>query len=537
MGRLGCSVAALVALMACAAERRSPAGTVVVAAVGEPESILPPIAYETVARDIGDLVYERLATLAPGGAPVDTAAFQPGLADRWERADPLTWRFHLRPGARWHDGTAVTADDVVFSFEAYADTVLAAAAQYAIAGRISATAVDDSTVLVRLTAPSAEPLYDATWHVRILPRHIWQSVPRERWAGDTRLARLVGSGPYRVSEWQRGMSITLDADTLRADSLQPNIARVVWRFTADPDAALNLVLSGEADLLESIGAPDRIARVAADSTLRVVRYPSAVYGFAAFRIGQGERSHLLFAERALRRALAMAIDRSAIAENLYGADAVVPAGPMSALLWVRHRGRLVVPYAPDEGARALDAAGWRAGRDGVRSKEGRRLAFEILVPSSSPSRRQAGIAMQEMWRQVGAAAEVTAVEFPVFQERLARGDFDVYVGAYLDEPSARGLADQWGTDGIGVLNHAGYSNPVLDSLLDAAARAGSRAAARDLYHEALDTLDTDAVAIYLYSPIQAAAIRKEIDQVTIDPYSWLARFPEWTVAPARPEPK
>ena len=73
-------------------------------------------------------------------------------------------------------------------------------------------------------------------------------------------------------------------------------------------------------------------------------------------------------------------------------------------------------------------------------KDGRRLAFEILVPSSSPSRRQAAVAMQEMWRQVDADAEVTAVEFPVFQERLARGDFDVFIGAYLDEPSARGLA-------------------------------------------------------------------------------------------------
>ena len=537
MRRRGCSIAVLVTLMACAGERRLPGGTVVVAAVGEPESILPPLAYETVARDIGDLVYERLATLAPAAAPVDTAAFRPALAARWERVDSLTWRFHLRPGARWHDGTAVTADDVVFSFDAYADTVLAAAAQYAIAGRVSAVAPDDSTVLVRLAVPSPEPLYDATWHVRILPRHIWGSVPRERWALDTSLARLVGSGPYRVGDWRRGESLTLDADTLRADSLRPRIAHVVWRFTGDPDAALNLVLSGEADLLESIGAPDRIARVAADSTLRVVRYPSAVYGFAAFRIGQGERAHPLFAEREVRRGLAMAIDREAIAENLYGADAAVPTGPMSALLWVRHEGRGVAAYAPDASARTLDTAGWRTGRDGIRSKNGRRLAFEILVPSSSPSRRQAAIAMQEMWRQVGAAAEVTAVEFPVFQERLASGDFDVYVGAYLDEPSARGLADQWGTGGIGVLNHGRYSNPVFDSLLDGAARAGNRAAAQDFYHEALDSLDADAVAIYLYTPIQAAAVRSEVGQVTIDPYSWLARLPQWTVAADRPDRK
>lgn len=533
MRRLRPFILVLVALAGCAGERQAPAGAVAVAAVGEPAAILPPFAYETVARDIGDLVYERLATLEPAGAPVDSAAYRPALAVRWERLDSLTWRFHLRPGARWHDGRPVSARDVAFSFEAYADTTLAAAAQYAIAGRVSASAPDDSTVLVRFVAPSPEQLYDATWHVRILPRHLWQDVPRAEWARDTSLARLVGSGPYRVIEWRRGEALTLAADTLRPDSLRPNIARVVWRFTGDPDAALNLVLAGEADLLESLGAPDRIARAAADSTLRVMRYPSAVYGFAGFRIGRDARAHSLFADRDVRRGLAMAIDRRAIAANVYGADARVPAGPMSALLWVGDARLRTVPHDPASGARALEAAGWRPGRDGIRMKSGRRLAFEILVPSSSPSRRQAAVAMQEMWRQVGAAVEVTAVEFPVFQERLARGDFDVYIGAYLDEPSARGLADQWGTSGIGVLNHGEYSNPAFDSLLAAAGRAGELERARALYHAAIDSLNADAVAIYLYTPIQAAAVRQGIGHVTIDPYSWLSRLPEWTVSGER----
>jgi peptide/nickel transport system substrate-binding protein len=530
---LRCRIVVLIALAACAGERNAPAGAVAVAVVGEPEAILPPLAYETVARDIGDLVYERLATLDPAGAPVDTAAYRPALAVRWERLDSLTWRFHLRPGALWHDGTPVSAEDVVFSFEAYADTALAAAAQYAIAGRVSAAAPDDSTVLVRFAASSPEQLYDATWHVRILPRHLWQDVPRDQWGRDTSLARLAGSGPYRVVAWRRGENLMLEADTLRPDSLRPGIARVVWRFTGDPDAALNLLLAGEADLLESIGAPDRIARVAADSTLLVVRYPSAVYGFAGFRIGQGTRAHPLFTDRAVRRGLAMAIDRAAIAANVYGADARVPAGPMSALLWVGYDRPGTVPHDPAASGQVLDAARWRLGRDGVRRKDGRRLAFEILVPSSSPSRRQAAVAMQEMWRQAGAAAEVTAVEFPVFQERLARGNFDVYIGAYLDEPSARGLADQWGTSGIGVLNHGQYSNPVVDSLLAAAARVAGREPAKALYHAALDSLNADAAAIYLYTPIQAAAVRRGIEHVTIDPYSWLSRLPVWTVSSER----
>src|SRR5690348_10866656 len=104
-------------------------GTVVVAATGEPSHLLPPLAVETVARDIGDQIYERLADLAPGGAPIDTTAYRPALASHWERVDSVTWRFHLRPGARWQDGQPVTAEDVRFSFEAFSDSVFDAPAR------------------------------------------------------------------------------------------------------------------------------------------------------------------------------------------------------------------------------------------------------------------------------------------------------------------------------------------------------------------------------------------------------------------------
>ena len=91
-------VALVVALTGC--DRARPADTpIVIAAVGEPESVLPPLAVETVARDIGDLVYERLADLEPAASPLDSAAYRPALASGWERIDSLTWRFRLRPAA------------------------------------------------------------------------------------------------------------------------------------------------------------------------------------------------------------------------------------------------------------------------------------------------------------------------------------------------------------------------------------------------------------------------------------------------------
>jgi peptide/nickel transport system substrate-binding protein len=498
---------------ACAPGERPASRTVVVAAVGEPPAVLPPLTYESVGRDIGDLVWERLASLAPGGASIDTAAYRPGLAERWERVDSLTWRFQLRPGAMWQDGVPVTAKDVVFSFDTYADSSIDAIGRMAVAP-LHVSAEDSSTVLIRFPEPSPEQLYDATYHVRMIPEHIWAGIPRGGWEADTSLAHLVGSGPFRVVSWRRGEALVLS----RASSVErqaPDAQRidtVVFRFAQDPDAALNLLLSHEADLLEVLMTPDRIARVEADTAFRVEHYPSAVYGFIAFNLA-GKNPALR--DRDVRRALAAAVDRDAIARNAFGPDAHAPAGPMSALAWIGEQGIGQIPINDSDARRPASGV--------------RRVTFDILVPSTSPSRRRIAEALQEAWRRIGVTVTITAVDFPVFQERLAAGRFDSYIGAYIDEPTMRGLAEQWGRAGFASQNYGHYDNPVVDSLLALAATKGDTTVARPLYREALSTLNADAPAIFLYTPMNASAFRRDIGNVTIDPYSWLAGLGDWVV--------
>jgi peptide/nickel transport system substrate-binding protein len=485
---------------------------------------------ESVARDIGDQIYERLAALAPGASPIDSSAFRPALASRWERVDSVRWRFHLRPGARWQDGRPVTAEDVRFSFDAFTDSTLDSRAREYLAGKISVTAEDSATVLIRFARPSSEQLFDATYHVRILPSHIWSAIPRDRWRADTALAHLVGSGPYRIAAWQRGEYLRLVADSTSSDP--PAVREVVWRFTQDPDAALNLVLSHEADLLETAGGPRNAERAANDSTLRLLPYASAAYGFLGFRIrgGPREEPHPVFGDAATRRALALAVDRETLARSTFGREAKAPPGPMSQLLWIWDEGIRTLPFDTAQANRALDAAGWRR-RDTVatRQRGSHALSFDILVPSTSPSRRQIAVALQAMWQAVGAAVTVTAVDFPVFQERLEKGQFDSYIGAWLDEPSPRGLAEQWTRAGWGVLNYGHYGDPAFDVLFERAGRAGSVDSARRLYREAMDTLNADAPAIFLYAPANVAIVSRRVQGVEIDPYSWASGLRTWRV--------
>ncbi len=520
----------VVALIGCGREAPCPrCDTIVIAATGEPQSVLPPLAVETVGRDIGDLVYERLATLAPGAAPIDAAAYRPALAEKWERADSLTLRFHLRKNARWSDGQPVTAGDVVFSFQAFSDSVLDSPARPYLEGRLTASAEDSSTVLIRFTRAYPEQLFDATYHVRVIPAHVWRWMVHENWGPDTGLAHMVGSGPYRVQAWQRGQSLTLVADT--AGGRRTRIGTVVWRFASDPDAALNLVLSHEADLMESIGAPERVARVEADTALRTVRYASAAYGFLGYRLAGGRPTagSTVLRDRTVRRALAMAVDRSSIAAGVFGAGSKAPPGPMSQLLWVWDDSVTVLPYDTAAAGAALDAAGWRRGADRLRHKSGAVLGFDILVPATSSSRKRIAETLQEEWRLAGVAVTVTAVDFPVFQQRLGTAHFDSYIGAWLDEPSPRGLADQWTAAGIGVLNYGGYVNPAFDRLFAKAVAAADVPAARQAWRAAFDTLNADAPAVFLYAPANVAAVSRRVEGFAVDPYSWLSGLPGWTV--------
>ncbi len=502
-------------------------GTAVIAAIGEPNSILPPLVYETVGRDIGDLVFERLADLKAGGSPVDAGAFMPRLASRWERLDSVSWRFHLRPDARWQDGKPVTAEDVRFSFEAFADSVLDAPARLSIAG-IQVEVEDAGRFRLRFPKPSPEQLYDATYHVRVIPAHIWAGIPREAWAADTSRSRLVGSGPYRLGAWKRGHYAMLDADTTA--SRRAHISRLIWRFAGSPDAALNLVLSGEADLLETLGAPQNVSRFDGDTLFELRSYPGAAYGFLAFRVADhAGKPHPTFGSREVRRALSSGVDRSTVARALFGAQGDAPSGPISRVLWINSPGVAVLPYDRAAASAALDREGWRRGPHGWRTKDGKTLAFDILVPSSSGIRRNAAVMLQEGWRSLGAKVSVTTVDFPVFQERLGRGQFDSYIGAYLDQPSARGLADGWSRQGWGAVNYGRYANPAFDSLLARADGTSDPETARSLYREAFDTLNADAPAIFLYAPSSVAAIRRTLQDVHLNPYSWISEIPEWRV--------
>lgn len=490
--------------------------TVVVAALGEPPHLLPPFAWQGVARDIGDLIFERLATLDPERSPLDPSAYTPQLAAQWRQVDSLTWVFRLRPGARWDDQQPVTAADVAFSFKVFQDPEVDALARQALAG-VLVTALDEETVQVVFATPRPDQLYDATYHVRVIPRHIWDTIPVASWGDRLGAGHLIGSGPYRLVSWDRGTALTLER---RTDSTP--VERVVWRFASDPDAAANLLLAGEADLLEALPNPRRRPEFASRADLALVPHSSSVYGFLGFNLAAPGP----WQERSVRRALTLALDRDTLAAAILGPGAQVPDGPLSPQLWLWE-----TPAAADadsaSAAALLDSAGWLLARDGTRRRGGAHLSVDILVPGTSAVRRDMAVAIQERWGRHGIATTITQVDFPVFQERLDAGQFATMIGAWYDEPHPRSLMEQWTRQGWDELNYGHYENRVFDSLLGRAVSTADTTLARRLWREALDTLNADAPAIWLYTPSGEVVAHRRLAGVPFSRFSWLASLPGW----------
>ena len=163
-----------------------------------------------------------------------------------------------------------------------------------------------------------------------------------------------------------------------------------------------------------------------------------------------------------------------------------------------------------------------------RTRAGVPLSFDILVPNSSAARRQLALQMQEMWRRVGVAVTVTAVDFPIFQERLSRGRFDSYVGAWLDEPEPTQPGRSMDAIGVGRRSTTGTTRTLASTRFSLRPRARSmwRAPVACIARPWTPSMPTRR-AIFLYAPANIAVVSRRIEGVDVNPYSWASGLPAW----------
>jgi peptide/nickel transport system substrate-binding protein len=532
---------ALIGILAISACRAEPGkstgengGTLVISTVADAQAIFPVLTTDATAGQVEAQLFDKLAE--PGMALNTTgdAGFEPRLARSWTWApDSLSIAFALDPRARWHDGAAVTARDVRFTWQLYADSVVGSPSRPLIAAIDSVTARDSLTAVFWFARRGPEQFFDATFQMRILPEHLLASIPRATLKSAPFGRHPVGTGPLRFVSWEGRQAITLEASPEYYRG-RPHLDRVIWSIAPDPQAAILRLLSGEADYFEYLRGPD-VAAVAARPELKLVPYPTLSYGYLLWNERDPKdpsKPSALFTDRALRRALTMGIDRVSLVKSVFDSLAIPGHGPINTHIATFDSTIALLPYAPDSAKRLLDGLGWRAtGADGQRVRNGKSLGFSILVPSSSSQRQQLAVLIQEEMKRLGVKVEIELVDFPTMGRRFEAREFEAALVVTNLDPSPGNIRQSWSSAGAapGGSNAGAYRSTVFDSYLDSATKTLDRARAKAYYRRAYETIIADAPAVWISEASILAGAAKRVHPVRLRADAWTVNLAEWYI--------
>lgn len=442
----------------------SEGGSIVIALGSEPTSLDPYLVDDGGERAINDNVYETLLARAPDGELI------PGLAAELPtQVDDTTWQFKLRDGVVFHNGEAFNAASVVGSIDRMIRLIGEGITDNdgfysVIAG---AEAVDDMTVNIMTDGPDG-----------VLPaRMYWlKMIPESASASEDLSEAVVGTGPYTFVEWKRGESVQLAANADYWNGT-PSISTVDYKFVSESGSRFAGLLSGDYDLITNLSPAD-VGQAPQVATAQGQEHPVLIL----------DADEGITSDPNVRRALNLAVDKEAIATNLFGGLAAIEPGQVLSPSIVGFNPDLeAYPYDPDEAMRLLDEAGV-AGETItlVGESSGRWLLDAELVQ-----------AVAGFWEDVGLSVDLQLPEFgeylDVLFDRESRADA-IFVSSSNDILDAdRQLSTYYQDGGVGSSN----TDAKLSELIDAGRAELDTDARAAIYQEAVALAYDEAYFVWL----------------------------------------
>jgi peptide/nickel transport system substrate-binding protein len=457
----------------------------------------------------------------------------PGLATAWDVApDGKSVTLKLRSGVGFHDGTPFDAEAVKFTFDTIADPKTASEAAVTQLGPYAGTEViDPHTVRVNYSQPFGAAL--ASYAEGTLSPVSPTAVKR---VGNQAFSRApVGTGPFKFVSWEEGRQVVLErfdsynwAPGYNANTGPSSVQRVVTRFIPDASTRVAALEAGEIDISDATPILDM-------KRLRDARgYGTMIGNAAGIPFGlelNGSRG--IFADIRVRRALAMAVDRKALSDNLFFGLIDPAYGPLSKGTPGYWAG-VEDAYKPDPKAAItlLEEAGWKLGPDGVRVKEGRRLSGFYGAPP--PLEPDTAVEIQAVARRVGFELTVETITFARNQSLVFDNAFDMLPVRWIQaDPTC--LENLFSSSNIPSPGRYRYNWMQLkDARLDALLAEGraetdpeKRAA---IYADAQRIIMGSALWFPVHNQVQTIAYRSEKKGYHFARASWIALFYDVTKA-------
>jgi peptide/nickel transport system substrate-binding protein len=440
------------------------ATTINISLDADPAKLDPTQSSMIAERMVYQSVYDKLLDLDEQGRIV------PMLAERWTVSpDQKTYTLFLRKGVKFQDGTAFDAKAVVFNLlRGQGKTSLRRNDLKTIA---SATAVDDTTVRIELSAPFAPFLSVLTDRAGMMC-----SPAAVKKYGDDYVNHPVGTGPFVYQGRIKGASLTVDRNPHYWQPGLPKADQVVYKIMTDVNVAFNNLRSGQVDITNRFPykQPNDVA-----ANYRVINQPSLGYRGIHLNVGKAP-----FDRKEVREAVDLLIDRGAIARVVYNGSMTPGHSPFSKVQFAN--GPSDVPPRVDLGkAKALlKAAGKENG-----------FTFHLMI-ATSPEDLQVGQMVQGMLRPAGITVVLEKAELAALIEAGKAGNFEAEMVGWSGRPDPdQNIYDF--TVSNGSLNYSHYANKDVDALLLQARTDSDETRRKALYGQASLILDADAPYLYL----------------------------------------
>jgi len=514
--------------------------------------------------DPARLVLEPLASLGKDGQAIANglAAEIPTVANGGIARDftSVTWK--LRQGVKWSDGTPFTADDVAFTYQYQCNPATAATTFARCDGVQSVVSLDANAVVV--TYRSANP-FAFQWGVgpegAILNRDQYKGCLGARAVDCAADKKPTGTGPYKIRDFKVGNVVTYDLNDQFRDPNKPFFRTVTFKAGTDADGAARAIFqAGDIDYAWNLQVdPNTLRNMAASSqsgnlvTILGSSVERVELNFSDPSASLGEKrsepetKHPFFTDKAVRRALAMATNREAIAQRIYG-DGVfgkptcnILAAP-EVMSSPDTKGFDVCKFDLNAANAELEQAGWVEGADGVRAKGATKL--KILFQTNVNARREnTQLLLKKDWESVGFSVDIRSEPFSSFFLTTSPGgasrffaDVQTYADGGDPDPTAY-LAAAWTTEQIAAKannwllgNRARYSNKDFDALIAQLRVEADTTKRTQLAIQANDLLIQDVAVIPL---IQRSAVTSGIAKSLkgVDPSPWdseMYNIADWT---------
>ncbi|MGB3389778.1 MAG: ABC transporter substrate-binding protein [Pseudaminobacter sp.] len=495
----------LLPLPALAQDQPKKGGTMVMVATGDPGQFNIAISTNGLPRRVSGNIFSGLTFIG------EDLTAQPDLATTWETPDDgKTWTFHLAQGVHWHDGAPFSSADVKYSFEEvlikYHPTTRAGLADLL----ESIETPDDHTVVFHFNRPYAPlPLRLGNIDAPILPKHLYEGTdPLTNPANQT----PVGTGPFKLGAYNKGSSVELVRNDNYFKEGLPYLDRLVLSIVPDASQQVAALLQGELDYIPAV-SPAFVKTLEANPNITLK--PTISNGHGALNcqnlMTYNIRGNKHLADKTVRQALAYAIDRERIVEQVTFGQAKVATGPIaSAFDWARPADLPSYTHNPAKANELLDSAGKVRGDDGLR--------FSLSMHTTASNNALVEI-VKENLAEVGINLEVNIVDGNAANEAVFvthAADLGIWGSCNASDPDI-GIPPLYVStniyDSIGA-NTAGYDNPALDAEFRAAASTTDMAVRAQHYQNVVRILVEDMPYLWLFEQRNISALNARLRDVS-----------------------